>query len=210
MIVVDGASIGRLGAPRASAHDHMSPGGHLATTAVACAATAYATGSPTLTAAVAAGGFFIDVDHAVDYVLFEGQLDLRPGAFLRHYVEGRVRRAVLMLHSYELFGLLTAIAWWTSAPLLSAYLVGALLHLALDIIFNARITPYSIASFYSFGYRLAHRFDAVALLGITEPRAVGRGFWRAFFEGAAPLTRLTPPAHHNGARVRDGSASPSC
>ena len=95
----------------------MSPGGHLVTTAAACAATAYATGSAPLTAAVAAGGFLIDVDHAVDYVVFDGQRDLRPGAFLRHYVEGRVRYAVLVLHSYELFAVLGAIAWWTQAPL---------------------------------------------------------------------------------------------
>lgn len=112
-----------------------------------------------------------------------------------------MRHTVLVLHSYELFALLAAIAWWTGAPLLSAYLVGALLHLALDIIFNGRITPYSIAAFYSFGYRLAHRFDAVALLGIAEPRAVGRGFWRAFFEGAAPLTRPPPEARRRRRRA---------
>jgi hypothetical protein len=187
----------------------MSPGGHLVTTAAACAATAYTTGSGPLTAAVAAGGFFIDLDHALDYVVFDGQRDLRPAAFLRHYLEGRVRYAVLVLHSYELFAVLAAIAWWIHAPLLSAYLVGALMHLALDIVFNGRITPYSIAAFYSFGYRLAHRFDAVALLGIAAPRPVSRGLWRAFFEGASPLTRLAPPAPGVGSRTPDVLAAPS-
>jgi hypothetical protein len=170
----------------------MSPGGHLITTAAACTVTALATGSATLTAAVAAGGFLIDVDHAIDYVLFDRQTDLRPGAFLRYYVEGRVQRAVLVLHSYELFAALGALAWWMQAPLLSAYLVGALIHLALDIVFNGRITPYSIAAFYSFGYRAAHRFDAARLLGMTSTHAPG-GFWAHFFRGSPPLQSLPMP-----------------
>ena len=168
----------------------MSPGGHLVTTAAACAVTACVTGSVSMTAAVAAGGFLIDVDHVVDYLLFDKQRDLRPSVFLHYYLEGRTRYTVLALHSYELFAVLAAIAWWTHAPLLSAYLVGALMHFALDIIVNGRITPYSIAAFYSFGYRLSRRFDAVALLGIVE-RPVARGFWRAFFE-VAPAPR--PPS----------------
>ncbi len=122
----------------------------------------------------------------VDYVVFEKRRDLRPAAFLRYYVEGHLRRAVLVLHSYELFALLAVLAWWTRAPLLSGYLVGALMHLALDIVFNGRITPYSIAAFYSFTYRAYHRFDAFTLLGIVE-RPVHEGFWAMFFDnGQAP------------------------
>ena len=169
----------------------MSPGGHLVTTAVASAAVGYATGSLPLATAVAAGGFLIDLDHAIDYVVFDAQRDLRPGAFLRYYLEGHVRRAVLVLHSYELFAALGLIAWWTQAPLLSGYLIGALMHLALDIVFNGRLTPYSIAAFYSFAYRAAHRFDAVALLGIVE-RPVDAGFWAMFFDNGErpkPLPR---------------------
>jgi hypothetical protein len=171
----------------------MSPGGHLVTTVAACAATAYATGSAPLTAAIFAGGFLIDLDHAVDYVVFERQTNLRPGAFLRYYVEGHIRRAVLVLHSYELFLLLAAVALWTQSVLLGGYLVGALLHLALDIVFNGRITPYSIAAFYSFSYRLAHRFDAQALLGIAERPADG-GFWAMFFSNGEPTRPLPAPS----------------
>ena len=184
----------------------MSPGGHFITTAAACAVTAYATGSVPITAAVAAGGFFIDVDHAADYVLFDRQRDLRPQAFLDYYVAGRMRYAVLVLHSYELFAVLLAIAWWTQAPLLSGYLIGALIHLGLDILFNGRITPYSITAFYSFGYRLAHRFDAVALLGMVEHPRVARGFWRMFFEGAPPLAPLSATAPGRGSTVPDSLA----
>jgi hypothetical protein len=172
----------------------MSPGGHLVTTVAACAVTVAATGSLGLAAAVAAGGFLIDVDHAIDYVVFERARDLRPGAFLRYYVEGRVKRTVLLLHSYEVFALVGAVAWLTGSPWLGGYLVGALMHLALDITFNGRLTPHSIVAFYSFGYRLAHGFDARALLGETDLRPAPAHFWSAFFVGSqreSPLTTDT-------------------
>ena len=183
----------------------MSPGGHLVITTIACAATAAATGSAALTAAVAAGGFLIDVDHAIDYVLFDGQRDLRPQAFLRYFLEGHVRRAVLVLHSYELFALLGAVAWWAESPLLLAYLFGALMHLGLDITFNGRVTPYSIAAFYSFAYRMAYRFDARALLGMSV-RPLEGGFWAQFFQGAPPLE---PLPEGTGRDRAPASSSPS-
>jgi len=175
----------------------MSPGGHLATTVAACTAalaltrTMPAGEALALVAGIAAGGFFIDVDHAVDYVVFERQRDLRPGAFLRYYLEGRMRRVVLVLHSYELFAILGALAWWSGSLPLTGYLLGALMHLGLDIVFNGEQTPRSIGAFYSFAYRARHRFDAQALFG-DEPRAVPQSFWAAFFLGArllAPLKR---------------------
>jgi hypothetical protein len=184
----------------------MSPGGHLVTTVAACAATFHVTGSTAVTAAVATGSFLIDLDHVFDYVVIERQRDLSPGAFLRYYVEGHIRRAVLPLHSYELFAVLIALAWWTGSALLSGYLVGALLHLGLDIVFNGRITPYSIAAFYSFGYRLRHRFDATVLLGVNEHHVTG-GFWSMFFNNGEPIAPL-PAARPQrvAARVPDSFA----
>jgi hypothetical protein len=167
----------------------VSPGGHLVTTVGACAAAAATTGSLPLTAGIAVGGFLIDVDHAVDYVLFDRQRDLRPSTFLRYYLAGRCRYTVLALHSYELFALLGLVAWWTESAALWGYLLGALMHLALDIAVNGEYTPYSIVAFYSFSYRLAHRFDARALIGSTT-HAVPGAFWVAFFRGATP----PPPA----------------
>ena len=168
----------------------MSPGGHLVTTMVAAAgAVAVSGGAPpaatvSLAAGIVAGGFLIDVDHFVDYVLVERQRDLHPRAFLRYYLGGQVRRTVLALHSYELFALLGALAWWLDPLPLWGYLMGALMHLALDVIFNGEQTPRSIAAFYSFGYRLAHRFDSRALLGPMNDRTVPTPFWTAFFTGA--------------------------
>ena len=174
------------GAPgtRLAFHEGVSPGGHLVTTAVACGTVAAITGDAAATVAVAAGGFLIDVDHAVDYIVFERQRDLRPGAFLRYYLEGRTRRVVLALHSYELFALLALAAWWTDAVWLWGYLLGGLMHLTLDLIFNGELTPRSIVPFYSFVYRLAHRFEARAMLGEPKVVAPPREFWAAFFQGA--------------------------
>lgn len=89
----------------------MSPGGHLGTTVLAGCGAAMVTGSLPFTAGVVAGGFLIDLDHLADYLVIERQRDLRPGAFLHFYLEGRARRVVLILHAYELFGLLGLIAW---------------------------------------------------------------------------------------------------
>ena len=162
----------------------MSPGGHLVTTLAACGATAVVTESLPLTVGLAAGGFLIDVDHALDYVFVDRQRDLRPSAFLRYYVEGQVQRAVLVLHSYELFAVLAALAWWWETPVLAGYLLGGLMHLALDIAFNGKLTPYSIWAFYSFTYRARYRFSAPALLGSVDRKRTGRPFWSAFFRGA--------------------------
>jgi hypothetical protein len=168
----------------------------------ACAVSAAATGSLEITAGIAAGGFLIDIDHAIDYVLFERQRDLRPGAFLRHYMSGRVQRTVLILHSYELFALLAGAAWALDSLALGGYLVGGLMHLVLDLIYNGRLTPRSIGAFYSFGYRLAHRFRASSLLGSLPERPVAPEFWVAFFRNVQPGCLVVDSPRHASARRR--------
>jgi len=180
----------------------MSPGGHLATTAIACAVAAVHQ-QWALAAGIAAGGFLIDVDHAVDFVAFDGKRDLRPGAFLRYYTEGHMHRAVLVLHSWELFALLAALAWTSGAAWLIGYVAGGLMHLALDLVYNGRLTPHSIVMFYSFTYRAAHRFQAARLLGVSPPRPMPEGFWAAFFgltDAESPM--LDSPTGHASARRR--------
>ena len=144
---------------------------------------------------LAAGGFLIDVDHAVDYVLVERQRDLRPGTFLRHYIEGRVRRTVLALHSWELFALLVALAWRTGDPWLVGYVAGGLMHLTLDLIFNGRYTPHSIVRVLQL--HLSCSSTASTPLGSSvesPPRPRRRAsFWHAFFgttEARGPRARL--------------------
>ncbi len=188
----------------------MSPGGHLVITTAAAVASALLTGSTEVTVGVAVGGFLIDLDHLVDYVLVERQRDLRPAAFLRYYVEGRTQLAVLVLHSYELFALLGALLWWTDAPLLAGYLMGALIHLALDIAFNGRLTSRSIVAFYSFGYRMAHGFRMATLFGENASGPVPGGFWPAFFRECAGMraTGHSAESSQTGSHVRIGRPAP--
>jgi len=174
----------------------VSPGGHLVTTVAACTASLVLTRSVSagdslaLAAGIAAGGFFIDVDHAVDYLVFDRQRDLRPGAFLRYYLEGRVKRMVLALHSFELFALIGLAAAWLDSLALWGYLVGALMHLALDIVFNGEYLSRSPVLFYSFVYRWAHGFDAEAMRKPREAFVTPAGFWPAFFVGARPVAEI--------------------
>src|SRR3989442_5733028 len=81
----------------------VSPGGHLITTMAACAASATLTGSWPLTAGIPVGGFLIDVDPALDYLLVERQRALRPRALLPYSLEGRLRPALPVLPSYRPF-----------------------------------------------------------------------------------------------------------
>ena len=169
----------------------MSPGGHAITTVVAGAAATWIHPSLPLAIGIVAGGFLIDVDHAVDYVLVNRQTDLRPSTFLRYYLEGRPRYLVLALHSYELFALLIALAWSLHSSLLGGYVVGGLMHLVLDIIFNGEFLPDRILAFYSFGYRAARRFRSVALHGQGPRARAPESFWRGFFTGARRADRKT-------------------
>ncbi|MBI2527778.1 MAG: hypothetical protein HYV93_17565 [Candidatus Rokubacteria bacterium] len=162
----------------------MSPGGHLVTTALACGAVHALTGSAALTAGLAAGGFLIDVDHVADYVLVEGRRDLRPSAFLEYYLGGEARRVVLALHSYELLAVLALLAWVTNSELAWGYVLGMLLHLPLDIMFNGKLVSRSLVPFYSLAYRWRAEFLAPRLVGGLAIVPGSNRFWEAFFQGA--------------------------
>ena len=186
----------------------MSPGGHLVTTALACGAVHALTGSAALTAGLAAGGFLIDVDHVVDYVLVERCRDLRPSAFLRYYLGGQAKRIVLALHSYELLALLALLAWVTNSEVGWGYVLGMLLPLPLDIVFNGKLVSRSLVPFYSFGYRWRVGFLAARLVGEYSVTPGSSEFWGAFFQGSvrtgadrrAPVSgQLLPPPESESA-----------
>jgi hypothetical protein len=162
----------------------MSPGGHLVTTTIACAAVYAGTGSVALTAGMVAGGFLIDVDHIFDYVVFERQRNLRPGAFLRYYLEGRVRLVVLPLHSYELLTLLACSAWLGNLEWLWGYVLGMGLHLPLDIVFNGRFVPGGLLHFYSFVVRARAGFLARRFADPGRLAPLDESFWLTFFRGS--------------------------
>ena len=187
----------------------MSPGGHLVTTAVACAAVQAATGSAALTVGVAAGGFLIDLDHVLDYVAFERQRDLRPTAFLRYYLGGRPRTVVLLLHSYEILALLALAAWSWNLEWLWGYVLGAAaLHLPLDIVFNGKVAGRNMVPFYSLVYRGRADFRTERLLDTRRLAAPPSRFWSAFFVGAVvtPKTAVIPPELVPPASLRSASS----
>ena len=146
----------------------MSPTGHLITTVVACGTTYLISGSLPLTAGVALGGFLIDVDHYFDYVVFERQYSLNPIRFLRYYLDARCQRVVLLLHSYELMAVLALIAVLTGNRLLIGYLLGAFMHLVLDIIFNGQHVLREPIHFYSFFYRQRNNFLASRMFNVER------------------------------------------
>jgi hypothetical protein len=172
----------------------MSPGGHLVTTAITCAGVYAATGSPALTLGLAAGGFLIDIDHFIDYVLFERQKNLSPAAFLRYYFDGRARRVVLMLHSYELFAVLAMLAWATNSEWLWGWVLGMALHLPLDVIFNGKFATGGLVHFYSFAVRARAGFEAARFTDKRRLPSFSDGFVVAFFRGGRLQETPTSPA----------------
>jgi hypothetical protein len=188
----------------------MSPGGHLVTTALAAGAVYAGTGSPALAAGIAAGGVLIDLDHVLDYLLVDRQRDLRPSAFLRYYVQVRPRRFVLALHSYELVTALGLLAWVTDWVALWGWVLGALLHLPLDIVFNGQALARNLVPFYSLVHRWRAGFRSEALLGAVVPPPRPAGFWRACFaEWAPPALAPGPGASPRPLRGRSGRAAPA-
>jgi hypothetical protein len=143
----------------------MMPGGHLATSIGLSAAAYFVTGSSEAAAGCFAGGFLIDVDHYLDYLVFEGQWR-RPGPlqFLQYYFNFSPRRLVLPLHSLELMTALLVTILFHPIPILIGYWFGAAMHLTFDMIVNGDHALRRRVMFYVFTYRVMHRFAADRLL----------------------------------------------
>ncbi len=169
------------------------PGGHLATS-LALSGVAYATtGSPEAAAGCFAGGFLIDVDHYLDYLVFEKQWRRpSPVSFLRYYFTYSPKKLVLPLHSAEFMtALLLFILFVHPWPLLVGYWLGALMHLIFDVLVNGDNALKHPVLFYIFGYRAAHRFAADELLDVVVPVAAGRTPIREFFRWKPVEDELT-------------------
>ena len=166
----------------------MRPGGHL-TTAVALSGASYiVTGSTELAAGCFAGAFLIDGDHYLDYLIFEGQWRRpSPTTFLRYYFTHRYQWAVLPLHSVELMGVLALLALAWPRPALLGYLLGALLHIVLDILVNGEHMLRRPILFYSLAYRASQGFSAARLMEhLVIPPEVGQAPIREFFTWRPP------------------------
>jgi hypothetical protein len=161
----------------------MMPGGHLATSIALSVGTYVSTGSAPLAAGCFAGGFLIDFDHYLDYIVFERQWrHPSPESFLRYYFTGMPQGVVLPLHSIELMMVLTVICFLSPHPLLTGYVLGAAMHLIFDILVNGGHVLRMPILFYSFAYRAFHGFSAVALIDpVIVPSEAGAQPWRDFF-----------------------------
>jgi hypothetical protein len=149
----------------------VHPAGHFITTSVLTGAVFAGTQSIELAAGAFAGGFLIDLDHYFDYVAFNRQRDLRPSRFLEYYFKNQFDWVVLPLHSYELMLGLSVASYLAPHPLLAGYLIGATLHMALDLVFNESVID-RIVPFYSFIYRWKQGFAKTSLL---KPEAIEEG-----------------------------------
>jgi hypothetical protein len=162
----------------------MMPGGHLATSIALGGAAYAATGSPEAAAGCFAGGFLIDVDHYVDYLVFEKQWR-RPGplSFLRYYFTLSPRRVVLPLHSMELMTVLFGAILLYPSPLLVGYWFGAAMHLIFDVLVNGEYALRRAVLFYFFAYRASKRFAAAEMLDrIALPENAGKRPILEFFQ----------------------------
>jgi hypothetical protein len=170
----------------------VRPGGHLATTAALSAASYAVTGSAELAAGCFVGGFLIDLDHYLDYLTVEGQWRRpSPSEFLHCYFGHRYRRLVLPLHSLELMSTLAVLAVaWPQAALLG-YILGALLHLALDVLVNGQQILLRPLLFYSLAYRARLGFARERLIARLEiPFRPGDDLAREFLTWRPPERRL--------------------
>ena len=160
------------------------PGGHLAT-AIALSGTAYATtGSLEAATGCFAGGFLIDVDHYLDYLVFEKQWR-RPGplSFLSYYFTFSLRKAVLPLHSAELMAILFGVLLFHPWPFLVGYWVGAAMHMTFDVLVNGEYALRRAVWFYFFAYRASKRFAVAEMMDrIVVPGEAGKRPILEFFQ----------------------------
>lgn len=138
-------------------------------TAAGCAPFYIATGSALMTAVFAAAGILIDLDHLIDFALWD-ERPLDPKRFLKDGVPRTWPRLVYLLHGYEWIALMAFICFKTHNPYILSFTLGWALHLAIDEFGNrlpskrTRIFPL----FYFFTYRLFFGFRRDRIAWIKE------------------------------------------
>ncbi|MGC1455427.1 MAG: hypothetical protein WA946_09610 [Nitrospirota bacterium] len=129
---------------------------HVSTSTMLAAALYVYSGSVPMAASCLASGVLIDLDHVVDFHLFSGER-FSIANFFSWCNECRWQRITLIFHSYELFGILCAVAYYLDNAVLRGIVWGAGLHLLLDQLANSRTVRLS-PWFYLLGYRIAMGF----------------------------------------------------
>ncbi len=147
----------------------MRPVHHVAVTAAAGAPVYLVTGSAQLTAIFAAASVLIDLDHLIDFVLWDKR-PLDPRRFLKEGVPRTWTKLIYLLHGYEWIALMSLVSWKSANPHLWALTLGWMSHLLIDELGNrlpskkTRIFPL----FYFFTFRLFHGFKRDRIARIKE------------------------------------------
>ena len=136
----------------------MKPAAHVITSAAAGSAAYFCTNSLTVALTCLLSGIFIDLDHLLDFLVFEkNPFNLK--AFLSWCYQIKGRKAYLVLHSYELYLLLLITASLFPGAIFTGLLLGVGLHLFLDQVGNKNLHKY----FYFLTYRYKVNFQNTVL-----------------------------------------------
>ena len=150
----------------------MKASAHISTSAMLAAALYAHSRSLPAAASCLVSGILIDLDHVIDFHLFSGER-FSIANFFSWCVGNRWQRISLIFHSFELFGILCAVAYYLDNAVLRGIVWGTGLHLLLDQLANSRtfrLSPW----FYLLGYRIAVGFRRDKLLvslpsGMAKP-----------------------------------------
>ena len=162
----------------------MKPSQHAALSIVSGGLVGVALGSWPAAVSCALIGFFIDLDHCLDFWLERG-LRLDPREFFDFCYRGTSRKFYDLLHGWEfipLLWLLTRVEAWSDVGW--GLTVGYTLHLLGDQLFNRHLHRFT----YFFLYRLRHRFDwsRIVLPGPLPPSAASPAPETAGASGRSP------------------------
>ena len=128
---------------------------HVAASIIVSAGTYVLSDSATMAAVTLFSGIFIDADHLIDYAVMS-----RPPYSIRRlfetYYNKKMSHVLVILHSWELIGILALIAIASNwEPISTGLLIGMGHHMLLDQIFNH---PYPLGYFLTF--RIFSRLSA--------------------------------------------------
>ena len=115
----------------------------------------YIFGSWQISVTVFLSGIFIDLDHILDYFLYEKKIKLDIKDFFYKCEALILNKVYLLLHSYELIIILAILAYFTNDYIVLGLLIGFGTHIMLDLVANK---VHFLG--YSFIFRLINKFNS--------------------------------------------------
>lgn len=131
----------------------MKPEYHLFVSAALSSVFYLMTGSVAGSVASFLGGFFIDLDHFVDFWTYKRRITYSKEFFGKYFE--KFGRVLIPLHSVELLWLIYLVQVATGSVILLGLCAGMAVHLVMDMIGNIDLNPFS----YFLFYRIINRFS---------------------------------------------------